>query len=114
MTDREKLVAVLNEIEDEHGFICDSCIEAQKSFCIENFADHLIANGVTVNEWISVEDDKPKPFVSVLVYMPGELPFPTVREGYLSSDGTWVSGFFKRGPGEVVKWLPLPEAPKEE
>lgn len=48
MTDREKLVAVLNEIEDEHGFICDSCGESKKSFCIENFADHLIANGVTV------------------------------------------------------------------
>ncbi len=67
MTDREKLVAVLNEIEGEHGFICDSCGESKKSFCIENFADHLIANGVTVQGWISVEDRPPESGEHVLL-----------------------------------------------
>lgn len=50
MTDREKLIAVLNEIEDDVGFICDACGESKKSICIESFADHLIAHGVTVKE----------------------------------------------------------------
>jgi hypothetical protein len=109
MTDREKLVELINEGVEIYtdGW--------QKQFgAAEAVADHMIANGVTVQEWISVKDDKPKPFISVLVYMPDELPFPTVREGYVSSDGTWVAGGFKREPGEVVKWKPMVEPPKEE
>lgn len=50
MTDREKLIAVLNEIESDVGFICDACGESKKSICIENFADRLLAHGVYVRE----------------------------------------------------------------
>ena len=63
--------------------------------------------------WINVKDMIPKPFVSVLVHMPEESPLPTVREGYLASDGVWVAGGFVRDPGEVTMWKPMPEAPKE-
>ena len=77
-------------------------------------ADRLIANGVTIQEWISVDDRLPEPFVSVLVQMPGEEPFPTVREGFISNDGIWQSAMFRREPGEVTHWQPMPQPPKGE
>lgn len=65
------------------------------------------------DEWISVHHYLPERFVSVLVYMPGEQPFPTVHEGFLSDDGVWQSNLYRRDPGEVTHWKPMPEAPKE-
>lgn len=62
-------------------------------------------------EWISVEDRLPEPFESVLCYMPGETPFPTVHEGYLASDGIWVSNWFKIEPGGVTYWAEMPKPP---
>ena len=79
-----------------------------------HLADHLIAHGVTVQEWISVKSRLPEPFVSVLVNMPGEKPFPTVREGFISNDGIWQSAMFRREPGEVTHWQPMPQPPKGE
>ena len=79
-----------------------------------DIADYLISNGVTVQEWISVDDRLPEPFVSVLVQMPGEEPFPTVREGFISNDGIWQRALFRREPGEVTHWQPMPQPPKGE
>ena len=64
-------------------------------------------------KWISVNDRLPEPFVSVLVHMPGEEPCPTVREGFISNDGIWQSAMFRREPGEVTHWKPMPLAPEE-
>ena len=80
----------------------------------ENLADYLISNGVTVQEWISVDDRLPNPFVPVLVQMPYEEPFPTVREGFISNDGIWQSAMFRREHGEVTHWMPLPQPQKGE
>ena len=69
-----------------------------------------------MSEWISVKDRLPKPFVSVLVYMPGETPCPTVHEGYLNPHGGWWAFHFDRLEDEVTHWMPLPplpEPPKE-
>ena len=63
-------------------------------------------------EWISVKDRWPKPFVSVLVYMPDEEPHPTVHEGFINKRGEWYAGGFDRSPDEVVAWKEMPEAPK--
>ena len=65
-----------------------------------------------VPKWISVDDRLPEPFVSVLVHMPGEEPCPTVREGFISNDGIWQSAMFRREPGEVTHWQPMPQTPK--
>ena len=67
-----------------------------------------------VQEWISVEDRLPEPYVSVLVHMPGEKPFRTVREGFISNDGIWQSAMVRREPGEVTHWQPMPQPPKGE
>ena len=67
-----------------------------------------------VQEWISVTERLPEPFVSVLVHMPGEEPCPTVREGFISNDGIWQSAMFRREPGEVTHWQPMPQPPKGE
>ena len=67
-----------------------------------------------VPEWILVDDRLPEPFVSVLVHMPGEEPCPTVREGFISNDGIWQSAMFRREPGEVTHWQPMPQPPKGE
>lgn len=66
-----------------------------------------------VPKWISVAERLPEPFVSVLVQMPGEEPHPTVREGFISNDGIWCAGHFKREPDEVTHWAKMPEPPKE-
>ena len=98
---REKLVEILADAgmgKTERNFL----------------ADRLIDNGVTVQEWVSVEDRLPEPFVSVLVQMPGEEPFPTVREGFISNDGVWQSAMFRREPGEVTHWQPMPQPPEGE
>ena len=67
-----------------------------------------------VPKWISVNDRLPEPFVSVLVHMPGEKPFPTVHEGFISNDGIWQSAMIRREPGEVTHWQPIPQPPKGE
>ena len=65
-------------------------------------------------KWISVEEQLPEQFVSVLVYMPDEYPIPTVHEGYLRHDGYWYATHYLRTPDEVTHWANLPEPPKEE
>ena len=105
---REKLVEILKQAPFE-GKVLDEWWFEEK---IKNIADHLISNGVTVQEWISVDDRLPEPFVSVLVHMPGEEPFPTVHEGFISNDGIWQSAMFRREPGEVTHWQQMPQPPK--
>ena len=116
---REKLVELLSEkcmetCKQRKGYVCsvEEC-KRSKEKCCGFYADHLIAHGVTVQEWISVKDGLPEPFVPVLVQMPGEEPFPTVREGFISNDGIWQSAMFRREPGEVTHWKPMPHPPKE-
>lgn len=115
---REKLIELLRAVQYQgnavHGYH-DKYIQNSE------LADHLIANGVTFakdnnvpSTWISVKERLPEPFVSVLVQMPGEQPFPTVREGFISKDVIWQSAMFRREPGEVTHWMPLPEPPKGE
>lgn len=105
---REKLLGLIAKAK----YICENDYSDHTED--EYIADTLLDNGVTVQEWISVNDMLPEPFVSVLVQMPGEEPFPTVREGFISNDGIWQSAMFRREPGEVTHWQPMPQPPKVE
>ena len=77
-----------------------------------NIADYLIANGVTVQEWISVSERLPQNFVSVLGYMTDAGEFPPVRECY-----TVGNAFFFPALGDVhpvSHWCEMPQPPKGE
>ena len=70
---------------------------------ISEVADHLISNGVTVQEWISVDDRLPNPFESVIVF----------RDGKISIDYNEGNGWFAYdfNGKRVTHWMPLPLAP---
>ena len=114
---RERLVELIENAEDQRVRMI-SCCTVDEFIDIpireEYVADYLIANGVTVQEWISVDDRLPKPFTYALVQMPGETPHQTVREGFISRDGVWHSALYDREPDEVTHWMPLPQPPKGE
>lgn len=69
-------------------------------------ADRLITNGVTVQEWVSVDDRLPNPFESVLVF----------RDGKISIDYNEENGWFAYDLNgkRVTHWMPLPQPPKGE
>ena len=78
----------------------------------EEIAENLISNGVTVQEWISVNDRLPQNFVSVLGYMTDAGEFPQVRECY-----TVGNAFFFPALGDVHSvshWCEMPQPPKGE
>lgn len=119
MTDREKLVEMISEVEFP-------------SFAAV-IADHLIANGVTfadcleekqatsdakTSDWISVEDMLPVPDVNVIVTRKSLISGGIIvgidhitsfhREG-----NTW--GYdHKSWKFKVTHWMPLPKPPKGE
>ena len=77
----------------------------------EEIADYLIANGVTVQEWVSVKEGLPENGKeSVLI----ALRWGEVDIGWCE-DGRWRSEFVNEyEDGEVTHWMPLPLPPKGE
>lgn len=67
-----------------------------------------------MGEWIKVSERLPEPYVGVLVYMPKEVPRPTVHEGFITRHGQWYAGGFDRYTDEVVAWREMPEPPEAE
>ena len=80
----EMTVATIEEaiLHFEHGVSHDIFTEP-----VTSYAKMAIAALREQPQWISVEERLPEPFVSVLVYRPGERPLPTVHEGFLARDG---------------------------
>ena len=87
---REKLVQLIDEI-----------IELYPSERKE-LADGLIANGVTVQEWIPVTERLPDGGVEVLVYS----KIIGICVDYYDGDTL--------GYSDVTHWMPLPQPPKGE
>ena len=105
---REKLVEILKQAPFE-GKVLDEWWWEEK---IARIADHLIARGVTVQEWISVSERLPQNFISVLGYMTDAGEFPPVRECY-----TVGNAFFFPALGDVhpvSHWCEMPQPPKGE
>lgn len=59
--------------------------------------------------WFSPQEFQPDPFVSVLVYMPGEAPLPEIHEGYRSDEGVWWSNGYFRTEDEIKGWAYMPK-----
>ena len=76
-----------------------------------DIADYLIRNGVTVQEWISVDDELPEEAVNCIVHY---------RHAYCDNDGYWAIGFccydgekFLFDPAyKVTHWMPMPNPPE--
>ena len=98
---REKLIDLLKQI---------------KYVSVENAANILINNGVTVQEWISVNDKLPNDREWVIVWHTG---YDTPKKAKYKDDfAPFLPVFLIDGDngnkGEVTYWLPLPQPPKGE
>ena len=95
---REKLVELI--IDAKRG-------DPETGSFTEYLADHLISNGVTVQEWISVKERLPEDASTVLaIDIDG-----TISSAYYV--GRWHSGG-DLDEDAVTYWMPLPTAPKED
>ena len=80
---------------------------------VEYVADHLISNGVTVQEWISVKDRLPEEKVDCIVHY---------RHAYCDDDDYWAIGIcfydgekFQINPAyKVTHWMPMPNPAEGE
>ncbi len=74
----------------------------------EYLADHLISNGVTVQEWISVKDRLPEAggyVVCIAKRNPFSMFMPMVAR--IKKNG-WVNPMTEQYISEVTHWMPLP------
>ena len=122
---REKLVEILKQAPFE-GKVLDEWWWEEK---IKRIADHLINNGVTVQEWIPVTErlpeipegwaESPEP---VLYMMKNE---KTIYAGYYGEGGVWRDKYFRQysdirngvDTNDVTCWMyqrDLPQPPKGE
>jgi hypothetical protein len=117
MTDREKLVGIMGEIPI---VFCDCCGEDYLQNKMLLLADHLIANGVTVQRWISVKDRLPENETNVLCWRGISWCGPEIfTYGDLKGEECFYyiddCGYpMKCLRPSITHWMPLPEPPKEE
>ena len=95
----------------------------------EEIADHLIDNGVTVQEWISVDDELPEipegwtESPEPVLYMMKNTK--TIYAGYYGEGGVWKDKYFRQyadsrngvDADDVTCWMyqcDLPKPPKGE
>ena len=81
---------------------------------VEYVADHLIANGVTVQEWISVKDRLPEAggyVVCIAKRNPFSRFMPMVAR--IEKNG-WVNPITEQYISEVTHCMPMPNPPKGE
>ena len=104
---REKIVEILKQAPFE-GKVLDEWWWEEK---IGRIADHLISNGVTVQEWISVKDRLPESGKEGVLI---GLRWGEVDIGWCEDD-RWRSEFVNEyEDGEVTHWMPIPQPPKGE
>ena len=96
---------------------------------LEDVADHLIANGVTMQEWISVKDRLPENDGSYLVTINSFGGRKYIDVCWFAKDGEAVDEYELAGQENVwyyydsewgyisvdsiTNWMPLPQLPKE-
>ena len=107
---REKLIDILKQAPFE-GKVLDEWWWEEK---IKRIADHLISNGVTVQEWIPVNDRLPEAggyVVCIAKRNPFSRFMPMVAR--IEKNG-WVNPMTEQYISEVTHWQPMPELPERE
>ena len=126
---REKLVELLHIA---HKKVADVALEGDEktySDAVGMEADELIANGVTVQEWISVDDRLPE-IPEGLAESPEPVLYmmkntKTIYAGYYGEGGVWRDKYFRQysdsrngvDAADVTCWMyqcNLPQPPKGE
>ncbi len=105
---REKLIEILKQAPFE-GKVLDEWWWEEK---IKRIADHLIAHGVMVQEWISVDDRLPE-HGDVVVVWHTHMEHPFVCQWDERSD-CWIDGKWTFGRNTITHWCYLPKPPKGE
>ena len=97
-------------------------------YSFEDVADHLIRNGVTVQEWISVDDRLPSDEQDVLVIAHGwggRLVYVGSHKR-VEAQKSWLTGITNKSSEwllwgwsylkepRVTHWMPMPQPPKGE
>ena len=98
---REKLVELLTEF-----YGCDPMYYGVDALAI---AQHLIAHGVTAQEWISVDERLPDDNDRVIAFRPNESETSAYK--YCVMWGWSVKVSLKQHRG-ITHWVPLPLAPE--
>ena len=98
---REKLINLLSTA----GWDLFTDGEAGK----KQIADHLIANGVTIQKWIPVSERLPEESGEYLTYCGEYDGICVIYYEILKTKNKWITKW-----KEVTHWMPLPEPPKEE
>lgn len=96
---REKLVELLGSCAIEESITIEPVAGSR-------LVDFLVNHGVTVQEWISVNDRLPEPKENAIcINRHGDMMIGTYTEW------GWM---FPCYYGKPTHWMPLPEPPKEE
>ena len=99
---REKLIEILRKPIFPHELVDP----------IEAVADYLLDSGVTVQEWISVNDRLPEAggyVVCIAKRNPFSRFMPMVAR--IEKNG-WANPITEQYISEVTHWIPLPDTPK--
>ena len=105
---REKLIGLIAKAK----YICANDYSDHTED--EYIADTLLDNGVTVQEWISVNDRLPENggyVVCIAKRNPFSRFMPMVAR--IEKNG-WVNPITEQYISEVTNWIPLPDLPKGE
>ena len=103
---REKLIELFFELQNEcYSIHCNECEYFGKWRCLSQWqADHIIADGVMVQKWIPLAEQKPNRDDLVIVFFEGMRDTPAAIQIMYG----WCIG------GSATHWMPLPEPPKGE
>ena len=116
---REKLIKLLSQVQD-YGtkHTNEQWSVTVESKCNETIADHLIANGVTVQKWIPVSERLPETDGRYLCnYHFGNhryMTFTRVLDFYATDAVPHFQHTLGDTTMKVTHWMPLPEPPKGE
>ena len=109
MTVREKLMELLQNAKAAMKSENLSCDIARNMFVV----DFMMSNGVTVQEWIPVDDRLPEAggyVVCIAKRNPFSRFMPMVAR--IEKNG-WVNPITEQYISEVTHWMPLPPAPED-